>query len=142
MRQRLPFRWRIDCILQQLTNMIIALHTEVDHTKLHTGYMCRSCVLLLEKYNRTLKDIGARLSKALPILPKLQASPIGASPVPICAPPEIHTQSGTTSGSPVTLRADTFCPAVTVSYNFSAYDSGHYDVLCKLLGQSSLSFKA
>ena len=72
--------------LQNLTALIVVQCSEVDHTKLHTGYICRLCVALLEKYHSTLKNLGARLTTALPILPKtLSINPL---PAPISAPLE------------------------------------------------------
>ena len=96
--------------LQNLTALIVAQCSEVDHTKLHTGYICRICVALLEKYHSTLKNLGANLTTALPILPKtLSSNPL---PAPISAPLEISTQSSMASRS--RIAASTISPEVTV----------------------------
>ena len=43
----------------------------VDCNMMQAGYICRSCVSLIEKYQQLHKTLSNNLSKALPYLPKL-----------------------------------------------------------------------
>ena len=55
--------------LQTLSSL--AADHEVNLGMLHTGYICRSCVGLIEKYQQLHKQLSNNFSGALPHLPKL-----------------------------------------------------------------------
>ena len=42
---------------------------EVDISKLHTGYICRSCVVLVDKYQQLQKQLSNNLSGCYPKYP-------------------------------------------------------------------------
>lgn len=68
-RRRLLSSPSLETHLQTLSSL--AADHGVDLSMLHTGYICRSCVGLMEKYQQLHKQLSNNLSGALPHMPKL-----------------------------------------------------------------------
>ena len=64
---------KLQAILQTLTSLIAELGCveEVDVGKLHTGYICRVCFRLVEKYQKLHQHLNTSLSRDFPFLPKM-----------------------------------------------------------------------
>ena len=78
--------------MQELVQLVQALNAGIDCTKLCTGYICRSCTCLLDKYCSMHRDLCTRLTEALPILPKMKSLELplqGSS----ATEPEVSVQS-------------------------------------------------
>ena len=71
-RRRLLSNPKLQAILQTLTSLIAEFGCveEVDVGKLCTGYICRVCFGLVEKYQKLHQQLNTSLSRAFPFLPK------------------------------------------------------------------------
>ena len=71
-RRRLLSNPKLQAILQTLTSLIAEFGCveEVDVGKLCTGYICRVCFGLVEKYQKLHQQLNTSLSGAFPFLPK------------------------------------------------------------------------
>lgn len=127
-RRRLLSNPNLQTVYQTLTSLIAELSCveEIDVAKVHTGYICRGCVGLVEKYQNLHRELSSKLSAALPSLPKMPAAAgtctVSTGPVPLELPSSAASSTeqllGATTASPVVsvpLPA-TRSPALTVCY--------------------------
>ena len=68
-RRRLLSNPMLQAILQLITEL--GCMEEVDVGKLHTGYICRVCFGLVEKYQKLHQQLNISLSRAFSFLPKM-----------------------------------------------------------------------
>lgn len=89
----------------------------IDVSRLHTGYVCRSCAGLLERYESLHQQISDKIKTAIPRLPSLAAasenSPVTSKPIP-------RIQHTHTAGSGVAAAAHNESPVVVVSLCYLA----------------------
>ena len=72
-------------ILSSLAAELGSVHGhEVDIGMLHTGYICRSCLGLVEKYLKLQKQLSNNMSGAFLVLPKVAvATDMSIQPTPM-----------------------------------------------------------
>lgn len=68
--------------LQLLISLISEQQGAIDVSKLHSGYVCRKCVGLLQRYASLHQQISDSIKAAIPILPSVDAEDCQAAEVP------------------------------------------------------------
>ena len=110
-RRRLLSKSSMQGIVRTLASLVCMESNvnDIDIPKLHTGYLCRNCLELLERYQSLQQQLRSTIKAALPTLPRLPdqveernqlqvgcatcsatVDPIGTSPI---APVKTHGRS-------------------------------------------------
>lgn len=98
--------------LQTLIDIIAKQQQSVDMSKLHTGYICRSCAGVLDRYASLYQQISGKIKNARPILPPRADAPAAGQV-------ELESTTGTTQTLSATPRVEYDTTAVPVTSNES-----------------------
>lgn len=77
-RRRLLSSSNLSSHLKTLSSLAMAADSAIDIDKLNAGYICRTCVGLMDKYQELHKQLSNNFFGAIPHLPKLHA-PFGST---------------------------------------------------------------
>ncbi len=91
-RRRLLSSPSLSLHLKTLSSLAVAADSGVDTGSLNTGYICRSCVGLIEKYHQLHKQLSNNFSGAISHIPQLttQSEAPEASTSTLCSQPGSH----------------------------------------------------
>lgn len=122
-------------VLDTLSSAVSEFCNEVDSSKLKTGYICRVCVVLIEKYLQIKKQITSNLQGAIPVMPK-NSTELAVT----VRQPSIPS---TSAASPVLQQSPSKSPALTVSICvWHSHDTGISSAYLYIIGKNILSIEA
>ena len=121
-RRRLLSNSNLSDVLGCFTTLVSSSYPSVDTSKLKTGYACRNCVGLLQKYKQVQEQIACNLQSALATLPKVSvpeaasSQELGATPpsTPLYSEAESMHMSRASVPLDLTVQRDQGSPALKV----------------------------
>jgi hypothetical protein len=104
--------------LQTLITLTSEQQRTIDVSKLHTGYVCRSCAGLLERYASLYQQIKDNIKAALPVLPTQEAG----FETTLAPPPRVR-HDAVAAVAAVATAASNESPPVIVSFTALVSDN-------------------
>jgi len=128
-QRRLLSSSTVQTVLQTLRSIICKLQRDQESLEdVRGGFICRSCVRLIERYNKVHEEVLSNVVKALPIL-RMAKSTVGPDEPDIASagPPTIQ-QSNPSHSLPAPSTSGstrlTSAPLVSISEEHEATDTG------------------